>query len=161
MTLQPTDNFLKTPKQMSVDREGNVTDAGFVAKRTVLGVDGAPLTTRSGKLLISDCSCQTLRSLGWAKIPKIKHFVGFFFRCEKSLLKSLFRRMSVTLTGGPQRWRGGGFLILLAVGLRGFSNFMYYFVCNLCLPPMTFILLFIFSVQRILNATHFSSPYPQ
>ena len=51
-------------KKVAVDRQGVVTDASFAAKRLVMGVDGSPLRSRAGKLLLHDCPCDTLRSLG-------------------------------------------------------------------------------------------------
>lgn len=56
---------------MAVDRQGVVTDASFAAKRLVMGIDGAPVRSRAGKLLLHDCSCDTLRSLGYVMYARI------------------------------------------------------------------------------------------
>ncbi|CAN0005819.1 unnamed protein product, partial [Ectocarpus fasciculatus] len=50
--------------QVAVDREGVVREATFAAKRMAMGVDGAPLRSRTGRLLVHDCPCDTLVSLG-------------------------------------------------------------------------------------------------
>lgn len=74
-TCFPCD-WLWCAMQISVDREGVVTDARFAAKRLVLGSGGAPLRTRAGRLLMQDCTCDTLRSLGWARRRRLLFPVG-------------------------------------------------------------------------------------
>ncbi|CAM9206673.1 unnamed protein product [Choristocarpus tenellus] len=50
--------------QVSVDEQGVVTDAAFVAKRVLLGAGGDPVLTSGGELMLYECSCNTLKSIG-------------------------------------------------------------------------------------------------
>ncbi|CAM9944242.1 unnamed protein product [Ascophyllum nodosum] len=82
-------------QQVSVDREGNVTDATFAAKRFLLGAGGAPMTSPSGKLLLCDCPCETIRSLGSIATSE----------CKGQSLESLRNRLLFSPAAPPSFWR--------------------------------------------------------
>eukprot|EP00903_Cladosiphon_okamuranus_P011244 g10608.t1 len=87
--------------QVAVDREGVVADASFTAKRLVMAVDGSPMRSRAGKLLLHDCPCDTLRSLGsiatsechGESLESLRNRLLFSPNAPPSFLRNLVRRL--------------------------------------------------------------------
>ncbi|CAN0114212.1 unnamed protein product, partial [Hapterophycus canaliculatus] len=89
--------------QVEVDREGIVTDASFAAKRLAMGVDGKPLRSRAGNLLVHDCPCDTLLSLGsiatsecqGESLESLRNRLLFSPAAPPSFVRNLVRKLDV------------------------------------------------------------------
>ncbi|CAM9798209.1 unnamed protein product [Scytosiphon promiscuus] len=89
--------------RVSVDRDGTVTDASFAAKRMAMGVDGEPLRSLAGNLLLHECPCDTLRSLGsiatsecrGESLDSLRNRLLFSPAAPPSFVRNLVRKLDV------------------------------------------------------------------